>query len=107
MQRNTILPGDAWHLAKELPDESIHCIVTSPPYFGLRDYGADGQFGLEATPDAYVDKLVALFDELRRALREWTAIDVVCPFCGGIHCPADCLPPGYSRVIERIEENDL
>lgn len=37
--------------------------------------------------------------------REWTPIDVVCPFCGGINCPADCLPPGYSRVTECIEEN--
>lgn len=69
MQCNTILQGDAWQLAQSLPDESINCIVTSPPYFGLRDYGEDGQFGLEATPEEFVDKLVDLFRELRRALR--------------------------------------
>lgn len=113
--------GDAWQLAKTLPDQSIQTIITSPPYYGLRDYGTaewegsdpacdhlapprggrdpatsskqltsagtltyqyvgvcekcgakrvDSQFGLEATPEEYVDKLVALFRELRRALRD-------------------------------------
>lgn len=68
--------GDAWTLAKALPDNSVHCIVTSPPYFGLRSYLPDGhddkaaEFGLEATPQAFVSKLVELFRELRRALRD-------------------------------------
>ncbi|MCI0632493.1 MAG: site-specific DNA-methyltransferase [Actinobacteria bacterium] len=65
-----LLCGDAIDLARTLPDESIHCIVTSPPYWGLRDYGHPGQIGLESTPDEYVAKLVALFAELRRALRD-------------------------------------
>lgn len=60
--------GDALRIAKSLPDRSVDCIVTSPPYFGLRDYGVKGQYGLEATPKAYVSKLVRLFRELRRAL---------------------------------------
>jgi len=49
---------------------TVDCCVTSPPYFGLRDYGVDGQIGLEPTPDAYVAKLVAVFREVRRVLRE-------------------------------------
>ena len=51
-----------------LKDESVHCCVTSPPYWGLRDYGYDAQIGLEANPDAYVAKLVAVFREVRRVL---------------------------------------
>lgn len=70
MPVDTIFQGDAWQLAKTLPDQSVNCIVTSPPYWGLRDYGEPGQFGLEATPQAYVAKLVALFAELRRVLRD-------------------------------------
>jgi DNA modification methylase len=53
-----------------LPAQSVHCCVTSPPYFGLRDYGVAGQIGLEATPDAYVAELVAVFREVRRVLRD-------------------------------------
>lgn len=56
--------------AMRLPDKCIDCIVTSPPYYGLRDYGVDGQIGLEDTPDQYIDKLVRLFRELRRVLKD-------------------------------------
>lgn len=66
----TIYHGDAWELAPTLAPQSIHAIVTSPPYWGLRDYGEPGQFGLESTPDEYVTKLVALFALLRPALRD-------------------------------------
>lgn len=55
-------------LAK-LPDESVQCCVTSPPYWGLRDYLADGQIGLEKTPSEYLDKLTAVFSEVRRVLK--------------------------------------
>ena len=54
---------------KKLPSESVHCCVTSPPYFGLRDYGIDGQIGLEKTPIEYVEKLTEIFGEFRRVLR--------------------------------------
>lgn len=54
---------------KKLPDNSIDCCVTSPPYFGLRDYGTDEQIGLEPTPDEFVAALVAVFQEVRRVLR--------------------------------------
>src|SRR4051812_25902792 len=53
-----------------MPDKSVHCCVTSPPYFGLRDYGHAGQIGLEATPDAFVAEMVAVFREVRRVLRD-------------------------------------
>ncbi|TIW05337.1 MAG: site-specific DNA-methyltransferase [Mesorhizobium sp.] len=53
-----------------LPDESVNCCVTSPPYFGLRDYGVDGQIGLEDTPAVYIDQIVAVFREVWRVLRD-------------------------------------
>jgi DNA modification methylase len=65
-----IIVGDVREKLRELPDESVHCCVTSPPYFGLRDYGDVGQIGLEPTPDAYVAELVAVFREVRRVLRK-------------------------------------
>jgi DNA modification methylase len=55
---------------EDIASESIQCCVTSPPYFGLRDYGADGQIGLEATPEAYVARMVEVFREVRRVLRD-------------------------------------
>lgn len=66
----TLLHGDALEQARTLPDGSVDCIVTSPPYYGLRDYGSDGQYGLEETPAAYVETMRALFSELRRALAD-------------------------------------
>lgn len=54
---------------KKLPDNSVHCCVTSPPYYALRDYGTDGQIGLEATPEEYIASLVSVFSEVRRVLR--------------------------------------
>jgi len=52
-----------------MPDASVQCCVTSPPYWALRDYGVEGQLGLEETPDAYVERLVGIFAEVRRVLR--------------------------------------
>lgn len=65
-----ILIGDVRDRLKQLPDESVHCCVTSPPYFGLRDYGVAGQIGLEKTPDEYIAELVGVFREVRRVLRK-------------------------------------
>lgn len=65
----TLYIGDALDVLRELPDESVHCVVTSPPYWGLRDYGVDGQLGLEPSPDEYVARMVAVFREVRRVLR--------------------------------------
>jgi len=64
-----IIQGDCLEVLKTLESESVHCCVTSPPYFGLRDYGVDGQLGLEESPAAYVSNLVAVFAEVRRVLR--------------------------------------
>lgn len=65
-----ILIGDCVESMRGLPDQSVHTCVTSPPYFGLRDYGHDGQIGLEPTPDEFVAKLVGVFREVRRVLRD-------------------------------------
>lgn len=66
---NEIITGDALQVLRTLPSESVHTIVTSPPYWNLRDYGVDGQIGLEKTPAAFVAKLVDVFREARRVLR--------------------------------------
>lgn len=65
-----ILLGDCRETLKTLPDQSVHCCVTSPPYFGLRDYGVDGQIGLESTPAEFIAGMVAVFREVRRVLRD-------------------------------------
>ena len=65
----TILTGDNRKLLSTLPDESVQCCVTSPPYWGLRDYGHADQIGQEATPEAFVQSLVEVFREVRRVLK--------------------------------------
>ena len=69
-QPNTYVVGDCRALLRQLPDLSINCCVTSPPYWGLRDYGEPGQLGLEATPAEYVANMVEVFREVRRVLRD-------------------------------------
>lgn len=64
-----VLIGDVRDGLRTLADNSVHCCVTSPPYWGLRDYGVDGQLGLEATPESFVAAMVEVFDEVRRVLR--------------------------------------
>jgi len=70
MPTHRIIQGDCIEGLRTLPDASVHCCVTSPPYWGLRDYGHDGQIGLESTPEAYVARMVEVFREVRRVLRE-------------------------------------
>jgi DNA modification methylase len=65
-----ILVGDCIDMMRTLPDQSVQCCVTSPPYFGLRDYGVDGQIGLEQTPAEFIARLVEVFREVRRVLRD-------------------------------------
>jgi DNA modification methylase len=65
-----VLVGDCREMLGTLPDASVNCVVTSPPYFGLRDYGHAGQIGLEATPDEYVAELITVFREVHRVLRD-------------------------------------
>lgn len=68
-QLHQILVGDCIEMMRTLPDQSVQTCVTSPPYFGLRDYGVDGQIGLEETPAAFIARLVDVFREVRRVLR--------------------------------------
>lgn len=64
-----ILIGDCIDQLKQLPDESVHCCVTSPPYWGLRDYGIDGQLGLEPSLGEHIEGMVEVFEQVRRVLR--------------------------------------
>ena len=69
MRLDTIINRDALCALRELPAESVHCCVTSPPYYALRDYGMDAQIGREDTPEQYIARLVEVFRELKRVLR--------------------------------------
>ena len=64
METNIILPGDCVESLKQLPDAFVNTCVTSPPYYGLRDYGEDGQIGQEETPQQYIDKMVEVFAQI-------------------------------------------
>ena len=61
--------GDSLAVLKTLPSESVQCCVTSPPYWGLRDYGAEGQIGLEDSPQEHISSLVSVFREVHRVLK--------------------------------------
>ena len=67
---NQIIQGDVLKVLEMLPSESIDCCIASPPYWNLRDYGIDGQLGLERTPEEYVVKMVEVFREVRRVLKK-------------------------------------
>jgi DNA modification methylase len=70
LELNKIYQGDALNTLVGFPDESVDCIITSPPYWGLRDYGVEGQLGLEKTPEEYVAKMVEVFREAKRVLKK-------------------------------------
>ena len=70
MKLNRILQGNVLDRMKDLPDQSIQCVVTSPPYWGLRDYGSNGQLGLEETPEEFVENLVKVFREVKRVIKD-------------------------------------
>ena len=62
--------GDALEVLRKIPNACVQACVTSPPYFGLRDYGIDGQIGREENPEIYAQRLVAVFHEVKRVLRD-------------------------------------
>ena len=64
-----IVHGDVLDVLRQLPTESIDMVVTSPPYWALRDYGVEGQLGLEPTFEEYIDRLCTIFDEVKRVLK--------------------------------------
>ena len=69
LETEKIYQGDCIEILKDMPDESIDCVVTSPPYWGLRDYGKGEQLGLEETPEEFVSNLVKVFSEVKRVLK--------------------------------------
>jgi site-specific DNA-methyltransferase (adenine-specific) len=94
-----IIEGDCIEGMRRLEGQSVNCVVTSPPYWGLRDYGHDGQIGLEATPEEYVARMVEVFREVRRVLRDdgtlWLNLgDSYAAQRGGTHQPAETLAGG-------------
>lgn len=106
----TILLGDCIASMRGLPDQSVNMCVTSPPYFGLRDYGVDGQIGLEATPDAFVARLVEVFREVRRVLRDdgtlWLNLGDTYYSGNGQPCGQDAKSPArnFSREFYRWQD---
>jgi DNA modification methylase len=88
---NEILIGDVLAQLGTIPSESVHAVVTSPPYWGLRDYGCPGQLGLETTPEEYVEKMVEIFRDVRRVLRRDGTLWLVM---------GDCYATGAGRVGE-------
>lgn len=70
MEINKVFLGDSAEILRGFPDESVDCVVTSPPYYGLRDYGVEGQIGLEDSPEAFVERLVMVFREVKRVLKK-------------------------------------
>ena len=69
-EQTTLFQGDSLEILRLLPSCSVQCVVTSPPYWALRDYGVEGQLGLEPTPEQYIENMVEVFREVRRVLRE-------------------------------------
>lgn len=117
-----ILRGDCAVSLQQLPDQSANCCVTSPPYWGLRDYGHDGQIGLEESPEIYVQKLAAVFREVRRVLRPdgtlWLNIGDSYNAYNGNRGPSasfqsttekalPSLPKGYGLTCKELKNKDL
>ena len=70
IELNKIYQGDVLKVLRKLPNECVDCVITSPPYYGLRDYGVNGQIGIEKTPEEYVSKMVDVFREVKRILKK-------------------------------------
>jgi DNA modification methylase len=100
MLKDEIIQGDCLEVLKILPSESVDCCITSPPYWGLRDYGVDGQFGLEKTPEEYVAKMVEVFREVKRVLKKegtcWLNLGDSYASNGGIQQPDRDNSGGFS-----------
>lgn len=97
----TLYQGDVLDVLREMDAESVQTCVTSPPYWGLRDYGEQGQIGLEPTPGEYVARMVEVFREVRRVLRDdgtlWLNLgDSYAANRGGTYQPAETLAGGVS-----------
>ena len=93
---DTIYCGDSLTILQTLPENSIDCAVTSPPYYALRDYGGENQIGREATPEEYIDRLVSVFHEVKRVLAPhgtfW--LNVADTYCG-VNSKGESRDPKY------------
>ena len=95
---NAIFQGSCLDVLKEFPDESVNCCVTSPPYYALRNYGVDGQLGLESSPKEYINKLCGIFDDIKRVLRQDGTLFVnLGDTYGGTGDKGDWKDPKYSE----------
>ena len=70
LEDSTIFEGDVLHVLDQIPDQSVQCVVTSPPYWGLRNYNIDGQIGLEETLGQFINRLVEVFSRVKRVLKD-------------------------------------
>jgi DNA modification methylase len=100
-----VIIGDSLSVLKEMKDNSVHCCVTSPPYYGLRDYKNANQIGLEKTPEEYVNKLVEVFSEVKRVLRDdgtlWLNLgDSYAAQSSGTHQPAETISGGIGGLTQ-------
>lgn len=122
MTTSTIVVGDCRTALREMPAGSVHTCITSPPYWGLRDYGHPDQMGLEETPDAFVDGLVGVFREVRRVLRDdgtlWLNMGDTFANSGGVRneqglnggkkrTELDRQRPQRKRVPDNVKPKDL
>lgn len=95
---NSIICGDALETLKKFPDESIKCCITSPPYYGLRDYHKENQIGREAKVEEYLDKLVNVFSEVRRVLKkDGTCFIVIADSYAGTGAKGKYIDPKYPK----------
>lgn len=108
-----IKQGDCLDILRTMQDKTVHCCVTSPPYWGLRDYGVPGQLGLEPTPEEYVAKMVEVFREVRRVLRDEGTLWLNLGDSYASGKPKDCTKPdlmwsnGQSRLVPGYKHKDL
>lgn len=109
--RNAILIGDALRMLQTLPSEIVHTCVTSPPYWGLRDYGVNGQIGLEQKPDEFVQALVLVFREVRRVLRNdgtlWVNLGDSYSGSGGLGSQFGQLERGLKKYKQPSKPNEI
>ena len=99
IEMDKIYCGDSLQVLQTLPENAVDCCVTSPPYYALRDYGADGQIGREATPEEYVSRITAVFHEVKRVLTpEGTCwLNIADTYCG-TGSKADHQDPKYPKA---------
>jgi site-specific DNA-methyltransferase (adenine-specific) len=102
---NKILCGDSLKILKTLPNESVDCVVTSPPYYALRDYETKGQIGLERDFTDYVDKLLLVFEEVKRVLKESGTCWVVIGDTYGGSVTSDIMINRYKKPHNKLNHS--